>query len=204
MSKKKKKIVAHSAPEIKPGNIKKKSTPANSTFTLKEHVLPMLLFCILSISLYIQTVNFDYALDDKMVITENKFTRGGIKEVGNIFKYESFRGYFGKQTGKLTGERYRPLSIASFAIEQSVFGSNKAISHLINVTLYALTGILLYRVLLFMFPGNTGNRSRRWFFSIPFLATSFFLIHPLHVEVARNGIEKKTIVGIYSQCFPET
>ena len=186
MSKKKKKIVAHSAPEIKPGNIKKKSTPANSTFTLKEHVLPMLLFCILSISLYIQTVNFDYALDDKMVITENKFTRGGIKEVGNIFKYESFRGYFGKQTGKLTGERYRPLSIASFAIEQSVFGSNKAISHLINVTLYALTGILLYRVLLFMFPGNTGNRSRRWFFSIPFLATSFFLIHPLHVEVVAN------------------
>jgi hypothetical protein len=186
MSKKKKNIVARSAPEINAGNIKKKSTPAYTAFILKEHFLPLMLFCIFSVSLYIQTANFDYVLDDKMVITENKFTQGGIKSIGNIFKYESFRGYFGKQSGKLTGERYRPLSIASFAIEQSVFGSNKAISHLINVFLYALTGILLYRVLLFMFPANMWNRTRQWFFSIPFLATSFFLIHPLHVEVVAN------------------
>jgi protein O-mannosyl-transferase len=186
MSKKKKNIVARSAPEKNHGNIKKKSTPAYPTFVLKEYFLPLTLFCFFSISLYIQTVNFDYVLDDKIVITENKFTQGGIKNVGNIFKYESFRGYFGKQSGKLTGERYRPLSIASFAIEQSVFGNNKAISHLINVFLYALTGILLYRVLLFMFPANTWNRTRRWFFSIPFLATSLFLIHPLHVEVVAN------------------
>jgi hypothetical protein len=121
-----------------------------------------------------------------MVITENKFTQQGIKGIGDIFKYERFRGYFGKQSGKLTGERYRPLSIVSFAIEKSLFGSNKAISHLINVLLYALTGLLLYRVLLFMFPGDKGNKARTWFFSIPFLATSFFLFHPLHVEVVAN------------------
>ena len=186
MPKKKKKIVARSIPKIKAANLQKNYSRAYAPFLLKEHVLPLILFCCFSISLYIQTINFEYALDDTMVITENKFTQQGVKGIGDIFKYESFRGYLGRQSGKLTGERYRPLSIASFAIEKSLFGSNKAISHLINVLLYALTGMLLYRVLLFMFPGDKHNKDRKLFFSIPFLATSFFLIHPLHVEVVAN------------------
>jgi hypothetical protein len=35
-----------------------------------------------------------YALDDKLVITENKFTQEGIHGIGKIFSYDSFKGYF--------------------------------------------------------------------------------------------------------------
>jgi len=45
---------------------------------------------------------------------------------------------------------------------------------------------LLYRVLLFMFPTARSSLSENWFFSVPFVATVLFIVHPLHIEVVGN------------------
>src|SRR5204863_864452 len=45
---------------------------------------------------------------------------------------------------------------------------------------------LLYRVLLFMFPRARSGLSESWFFSVPFVATLLFIVHPLHIEVVGN------------------
>lgn len=161
-----------------------KKTTSKKIFFFREHRLPLLIIFVMAIGLYFQSVNFDYTLDDKMVITGNKFTQRGIDGIGDIFRYESFRGYFGEKKDILEGDRYRPLSIASFAIEKSL-GGNKAISHFINVLLYALTGILLYRILLFMFPAS-GEGKKKWYCTVPFIASLLFIVHPLHVEVTAN------------------
>ena len=185
MTKKKKKKFSSFVPQIKEARIKNTPLVSPGRFVLIQHLFPAIILSIFSLALYIQTISFDYALDDKMVITGNKFTQKGVSGIRDIFMYESFRGFLGKQSGQLEGERYRPLSIASFAVEKSLFGSNKAISHLINVLLYTLTGVLLYRVLFFLFPA--GQKSgQRWYLTIPFIATLLFLIHPLHVEVVAN------------------
>ncbi len=163
---------------------------------LSANRLPLLVIAFLSISLYIQTIRFEYALDDTMVIVKNQFTQRGIDGIGDIFKYESFRGYFGEQKKLLEGDRYRPLSIATFAIEKSVFGGSKKVSHFINILLYALTGLLLFRVLLFMFPNDN---SKKWYLTIPFMATMLFIAHPLHVEVVANIKGRDEIIAFMGE-----
>jgi protein O-mannosyl-transferase len=163
---------------------------------LSANKLPIFVITLLTIVLYIQTIGFDYVLDDTMVIVKNQFTQRGINGIGDIFKYESFRGYFGEQKKLLEGDRYRPLSIATFAIEKSVFEGSKEISHFINILLYALTGSLVFRVLLFMFPNGD---SKKWYLSIPFMATMLFIAHPLHVEVVANIKGRDEIIAFMGE-----
>jgi protein O-mannosyl-transferase len=183
----------------------KKNMLSGKYLFLKNNILQILIITALSIGIYAQSIGFDYALDDTMVIVKNQFTQKGISGISEIFRYESFRGYFGEQKQLLEGDRYRPLSIATFAIEQSVFGGNKAVSHFINILLYALTGILLFRVLLLMFPlkniknvGNTeGGISN--FFNLPFITTLLFIAHPLHVEVVANIKGRDEIIALLGE-----
>jgi len=169
--------------EKKPATVSKKSVSGN--FFL-EHWRPLSIISLLAVILYIETVRFDYVLDDTILIVENKFTQKGIRGIGDIFKYESFRGYFGEQKDLVEGGRYRPLTIATFALEKSITGGKPSISHFINILFYVLTGILLYRVLLFMFPRARSAIPDNWFFSVPFVATVLFIVHPLHIEVVGN------------------
>lgn len=164
-----------------------KRKPESKNFFL-EHWRPLSIISLLALSLYIETVRFDYVLDDTILIVENKFVQKGVKGIGDIFNYESFRGYFGEQKKDLVeGGRYRPLTLATFAIEKSITGGRASISHLINVLFYVLTGILLYRVLLFMFPkARSATTNEKWFFTVPFVATILYIVHPLHVEVVAN------------------
>ena len=184
----------------------------------KENWLSIAIIVFFSIGLYIQTVTFDYALDDTMVIVKNKFTQRGFKGIVDIFKYESFRGYFGEQKQLLEGDRYRPLSIATFAAEQSLFGGNKAVSHLINILLYALTGVLLFRVLFFMQQAQAPRPKKGELHASPIedsgafslfggrgawswaaMATLLFIVHPLHVEVVANIKGRDDIIAFMGE-----
>lgn len=169
--------------EKKSAIVRKKEASGNF---FSEHWRPLSVISLLAIILYIETIRFDYVLDDTILIVENKFTQKGIRGIGDIFKYESFRGYFGEQKDLVEGGRYRPLTIATFALEKSITGGKPSISHLINILFYVFTGILLYRVLLFMFPRARSAIPDKWFFSVPFVATVLFIVHPLHIEVVGN------------------
>ncbi|MGQ0827531.1 MAG: tetratricopeptide repeat protein [Bacteroidota bacterium] len=133
--------------------------------------------------LYGNTIPNDYALDDAMVITDNKYTQNGIAGIKNIFLYDSFKGFSENYLNGVAGGRYRPLSIATFALEHQFFGNDPHISHFINVCLYAITCVLLFIILsalLKKFPQHS------WYNSIPFIATLLFLAHPIHTEVVAN------------------
>lgn len=133
--------------------------------------------------LYGQTMTYDYALDDTIVITSNEFTKAGVKGIGDILSYDTFTGFFGKQKLLVAGGRYRPLSLISFAIEYEMFGPRPGFSHFINILLYALTGILIYRLLLLLLSGYA---VKKWHLSLPFIATMLFMAHPVHTEVVAN------------------
>ncbi len=174
-------------------------TPKTPFF--KKNALVLAFFTVLVFGLYLSTVRFDYALDDIMVITGNKFTQRGVDGIGDIFRYESFRGYFGEQKNLLEGDRYRPLSIATFAAEVSLFGKgNKAAGHFINILLYVLTAFLMYRILLFMFPTKKDETSKfSPFLTVPFIATTIFIVHPLHVEVVANIKGRDEILALLGE-----
>lgn len=147
----------------------------------KENRGQLAVLFLLAIGLYIQTLSFDYVLDDTILIVKNKFTQKGIAGIPEILGNETFKGHFGDQKELVEGGRYRPFSQITFAIEKTITGGNAAFSHFINVLLYAFTGILLYRVLLLLFP-----QARKQFINVPFAAAALFIVHPLHVEVIAN------------------
>jgi len=152
-------------------------------FSLKGHIFPILLLIGLCFILYGRSIYYDYVLDDTLVITENNYTKKGFAGIAEIFGSDSFKGYFGEQKNLVQGARYRPLSLVSFAIEHAFFGLNPKVSHFMNILLYAICCLLIYRALFFLFP--TRNQTR-WFLTIPFLASLLYTLHPLHVEAVAN------------------
>ncbi len=171
-----------------------RSTSSTSSFDVrlfepgfwKQHWVPALLLLLAAFVLYGASISYGYILDDEMVIQKNAYVKAGIKGIRDIFAHDSFMGYFQKKENLLLleGGRYRPLSLATFAVEVSLFGENRpSISHIINVLLYGLSGVLLYRLLLVFFPlKNSGV----WYFSAAFLGALIFVAHPLHSEAVAN------------------
>jgi len=152
----------------------------------KQHWMPALVLMAAAFLLYALSIGFGYVLDDQMVIWENVYVLKGFAGLGDIFGADSFMGYFQKKESLflLEGGRYRPLSLATFAVEVGFFGKDHpGISHFINVLLYGVTGVLLYRILLGLFPTKEGGQ---WYFSLPFLAAAIFVLHPLHSECVAN------------------
>ena len=148
--------------------------------------LPHLLIVAFVFILYANTLTNDYALDDLLTIKGNAFTAKGFAGIGDIFSYDSFTGFFGKQKKLVAGGRYRPLSIASFAVEYGLFGGFRpAISHFLNIVFYALTALILFIILKQLIRPEK-NKHKPWYITIPFITTLLFLAHPIHTEVVAN------------------
>ncbi|MBN4062034.1 DUF1736 domain-containing protein [Bacteroidales bacterium AH-315-I05] len=122
-------------------------------------------------ALYGNTILNDYSFDDFLVTDTNEQVQKGIAGIAEIFT----SNYLEKGNVKL---EYRPLAKATFAIEHELFGRSPHISHLLNVILYALTGILLFSILRELI------KKYYWFF--PVLITLLFLAHPIHTEVVAS------------------
>ncbi len=200
MSKPKK--ISKSAIVAEPKEIKPLATPK-----AKIGFVPIIILAVVSLALYINTLRNDYALDDSMVLIRNSFTQEGVSGIGDIFKYDTFTGFWVfndstrtveqivKEKKLLAGGRYRPLSLATFAIEIELFGKDfydenevyvgqgcPAVNHAMNAIYYALTVVLLYLILVRLFP----RKDNSWWFSIPFIAALLFAFHPIHTEVVAN------------------
>jgi hypothetical protein len=162
-------------------------TPLTETFSpgfWSNHWLPALTLLALAFALYFIGLHYGYVLDDEMTYWKNEYVLKGFSGIRQIFSSDSFMGYFKEQKFLLEGGRYRPLSLATFAMEVGFFGPDKPfIGHFFNVLLYGLTGILMYRVLLGLFPIGEGGK---WYFSVAFIASALFILHPLHVECVAN------------------
>jgi protein O-mannosyl-transferase len=151
-----------------------------------DKYLPSMIIVAFTFILYANTITNDYALDDLIVINGNAFTKKGFNGLKEIFSYDSFTGFFGKQKKLVAGGRYRPLSMATFAIEYGIFKDFRpGFSHFLNIVFYALTGILLFLILSRLIKPHK-NKNKNWYMGIPFIATLIFLAHPVHTEVVAN------------------
>ncbi|PIP53671.1 MAG: hypothetical protein COX07_09455 [Bacteroidetes bacterium CG23_combo_of_CG06-09_8_20_14_all_32_9] len=139
---------------------------------------------LFSFVFYGNTIINDYTLDDAIVITQNEYTLKGVSGIKDIFSTELFTGFFKVKKDLVMGGRYRPLSVATFALEIEIFGQNPYISHFINVALFALIGILLFEVLSKLLKKY--NKSLKWYYNLPLITTLLYLAHPIHTEVVAN------------------
>jgi Flp pilus assembly protein TadD len=139
---------------------------------------------LLAFVLYGNTIGHEYALDDAIVITQNGYTLKGADGLGEIFGSDAFEGFFKTKKDLVAGGRYRPLSIASFALEVELFGLNPHVSHFINVLLYGLLGWVLLLGLTELLKGRIAS-TPRWVW-MPWTLTLLFMVHPIHTEVVAN------------------
>lgn len=132
--------------------------------------------------IYANTIGHEFVLDDKIVITHNQFTKKGLNGISESFISDSMTGFFGRDKSLVAGGRYRPLTMAIHAIEYEFFGDNPLPYHLINILLYALIAMMLFKVLLRLIPPE----GEAQLFSLAGLATLIYVAHPLHTEVVAN------------------
>lgn len=190
-------------------------TSAVSSSFWQTHKWAAAVFGVLGFVLYAYSLNCEYVLDDQIVYTDNKFTQKGFGGIGSILSKETFVGYFGEKKELVEGSRYRPLSLITFAIEhslaakpvfetkiiknveQQVRKKNKhgedlslapaALGHFNNIVLFILSTLLLYRVLFMLFTKeDVEEQDKPWYFSLPFIASLLFLLHPIHTEAVAN------------------
>ena len=182
MSKKKtrklKTIVPSSPKEVE------KVFPSTSSFTLDNRYL--LVSAIIAIALvfaqYVQTLPYDFVLDDQIVVSENNYVKQGVSGIPLLLHSESMVGYFGEQKDLIPGARYRPLSLVTFALEYEIFGGlNSRMNHLVNILMYGLCGFML-----FVFLGKILKSDKKLWLSAPFLIGVIWMLHPVHSEAVAN------------------
>ena len=148
--------------------------------------ISILLF-VLAIVLYANTFTHDFALDDHIVITGNKFTKKGFAGIKDIMTHDAFVGTYGEAL-ELTGGRYRPLSIVMFAIEYQLFGRTPLVGHMMNALLFAFTGVLVFLLMIKLL--GTKNI---W---VPLITAILFIVHPIHTEVVANIKSRDEILAL--------
>lgn len=168
-------------------NVKESVQAKQNTFqknTLFNKWYGLLVF-MAAFLIYANTLKHDYTQDDAIVIYDNMFTTQGIKGLGGIFSYDTFYGFF-KEAGKenlVSGGRYRPFTLAMFALEYQLAGKNPFLSHLINVLLFSFLSLMIYVVILKLFNSSGQSLNIQM---MAFLSGLLFAVHPIHTEVVAN------------------
>ena len=128
------------------------------------------------------TIFNGYNLDDELVTRKNQLVaQNKDNSVSQIFTssyYEEGRLSYG----------YRPVTIASFYLEHKLFGESAGISHLINLILYTILVLLIYKLLILIFRNSN-------LYLLLFIAL-LFAIHPIHSEVVASIKNRDEILSL--------
>ena len=181
----------------------------SSSFKLPSWV-PYLFIFLFCVTLYSNTLWNKYAIDDTIVLTDNKFTKKGFGGIKDHFTHDMFEGFFGERGAKLvSGGRYRPLSMVSLTIEYEISRRIKGdkrgeitdkniimgdqdpylfpfLNHAMNILLFGLTCILLFHILQLIIPKKYSIKTPVGELGLAFFATLLYAAHPIHTEAVSN------------------
>lgn len=141
----------------------------------------------LAFALYANTLGHGYALDDVISITMNSFTKKGFAGFKDILTKDSFVGFIGNAS-ELSGGRWRPFALLTFAFEWQIFGQNPSVSHFINVLLYGFCSMVFFKLLYDFLLKN-----KLW---LSVAASVLFVVHPIHTEVVANIKSRDEILSL--------
>lgn len=189
---------------------------------LYEFKVQAIIVGLLAFAFYCNTFKHEYALDDTIVIVKNEYVHEGFAGIPAIMTKDAFDSYYRQfnSSNQLSGGRYRPLSIVSFAIEQQFFGavpvdkvdsvlnhgmsyemkspaeqkflSNMHVRHVFNVFWYVgCVIVLLYFLRFIVFKENH---------IMALIAAILFTIHPIHTEVVANVKSRDEIMSLLLLC----
>jgi hypothetical protein len=196
---------------------------AAKPYSIYDFKVQAIIIGLLALIFYFNSFFNESAHDDGIVIVKNEYVQEGVAGISKIFTRDAYDSYYRQlnTTNQLSGGRYRPLSIVTFAIEQeflgpvpkenldSVLKQNIAygvrgdqekklvhdmhVRHIINVLWYILSVIvLLYFLRHIVFRNDP---------LVAFIAAIIFTIHPIHTEVVANVKSRDEIMSLLFMCM---
>jgi hypothetical protein len=122
---------------------------------------------------YVQTVTYDFTLDDRHLIVLNE----------RLSSWRDLAHYFTEAHVWQEGYAafFRPMVYASLMLNHFVSAAAPWSYHLLNVLLHTLATLLVY-ALARMVAERSASRLSHW----PFIAALLFAIHPTHTEAVAN------------------
>jgi hypothetical protein len=122
-------------------------------------------------------------MDDNLVTKNHPLTSKGIVSLKNIFT----QSYYTNNADMSFG--YRPVALASFAIEHQFIGERAFTSHGVNLLIYIFTIWILYGVLKL----HVASHHRLF----AFLSLLLFAIHPLHSETVASIKNRDELLALF-------
>lgn len=147
------------------------------------------LLFLIGCALYAGSLGHEWAFDDPLVYNENPAVQEGFSGIPRILTTDSYAHLYERmgRPSELSGGRYRPLSLITFALEHELFGNIPLVAHLGNVLLYGLTLPVLFLLLVRWSPDRP-----RW----AWIAAILFAVHPIHTEVVANVKSRDEILSL--------
>jgi protein O-mannosyl-transferase len=185
---------------------------------LSDFKIQAIIVAAISFIFYINTVQNEAAHDDTMVIVQNEYVLEGLQGIPDILSKDAYDSYYKQfnSSNQLSGGRYRPLSIITFAIEQQFFGTvpkdkvdsflnrpivlgkkdpvqvklehDMHIRHFISVLWFMASMVAFLYFLRYIVFRNQPVMA--------LLAVVLFAIHPIHTEVVANVKSRDEIMSL--------
>lgn len=142
---------------------------------------PAVLLCLACLAAYANGLTGTFTYDDKAIVRDNPRIRTPSR-FGEILASP----YFGGPRGQ--GSAYRPVLLASYAVQWWVHGKDALAFHVVNLLLHAAAALLLARLLL-----RVGIPPPAAFF-----AALFFAVAPVHVEAVTSLVGRgETLAAVF-------
>jgi tetratricopeptide (TPR) repeat protein len=140
-------------------------------------VLLCLALAILTFSIYIQILDFDFVnYDDDDYVYDNSQVKGGLTYHAILWALTTD-----------SASNWHPLTWMSHMADVSLFGMNPGLHHLTNLVLHIINSLLLFLV----FRNMTG---KLWQSAC---VAALFAIHPLHVQSVAWVAERKDVLSAF-------
>jgi len=151
---------------------------------------------LVSILVYGNAIKCNFVLDDNYIIKENSNIRS-LRNILLIFSSRYWDGV-GSDVKKHRGfNAYRPVAIASFAIDYWLWKLNPMGYHLHNVLIHILNSLLFFFILVLLLRNNQHlSRLVNQDLIILFLPI-IFAVHPIHTEAVTSVVGRADILATF-------
>lgn len=142
-----------------------------------------IILVVLCLIFYGNTIGNKYSMDDDFVLpTKENLQKSLPEQIGSVFTSH----YSDNEKSRY---EYRPIVKLTFVIENAIWGNNPHASHSINLILFILTILLLYKLLFRLF-----GQEYPW---LAFFAVVLFAAHPIHTEVVASLKNRDELLSFF-------
>jgi hypothetical protein len=148
--------------------------PAEAANLLRRHFVFWI--CLLAVAAASTSIGNGFALDDVHLIPANDRVHA-ISEAWKLFGQTYWPPAHGSSL-------YRPLTMLMFSMEWAIGGGSPMPFHVMNIVLYAVTCVMLFRFLRQLVDTD-----------VAWLGAALFAVHPVHTEAVANVVGQAELLA---------